>query len=130
MRSNRVSPWLYCFLVFAGGIATGVFGDRAVSARTVSANVSPRTAQEWKRHYMGDLKARCHLTDTQLSQVNDILDRTHQQADEIRARITPELDTLHNHQVQQVRDLMTDAQRPAYDQFRAERDAQRKANHH
>ena len=130
MSSNRVSPWLYFFLVFAGGIATGFFGDRAISTRTVSANSAPRNAQEWKRHYMGDLKGRCKLTDSQLARVNDILDRTHQKADEIRARITPELDALHNQQVQEVRELMTDAQRPAYDQFRAERDAQRKAFRH
>jgi hypothetical protein len=130
MKPNGVSPWLYFFLVFAGGIATGFFGDRALNARTVSANVSPRTAQEWKRHYMGDLKTRCNLTDTQLTQVDDILERTHKQADELRDRIAPELDALHNQQVLQVRELMTDAQRPAYDHFRAERDAQRKANRH
>ncbi len=130
MTSSRVSPWVYMFLVFAGGIATGFFGDRVATARSVRADNSPRTAEEWKRHYIDDLKRRCNLTTEQTGRVNSILDATHERADAIRSRITPELAALHDQQVKEVRDVMTDSQKVAYDKFRAERDAQRKAAKH
>ena len=125
--TQRFSPWLYFLLVFAGGIATGFFGDRVFATRPVIADTAPHSAEEWKRHYIDDLKRRCALTQDQVSRVNTVLEETHKQADALRARIAPEMTALHNQQVKEVRELLTDGQKPAYDQFRAERDAQRKA---
>ena len=123
MDRSRLSVWAYLVLVFAGGLATGFFADRVYTMRTVSANAVPRNPEEWKRRYLEDVHARCHLSAAQLAQVSQVLDQTRQRADALRARMAPEWKALHDEQVAKVRALMVGPQVAEFDKFRADREA-------
>lgn len=120
--------WTYLVLVFAGGLATGFFADRAYTMREVSAHAAPHSPEEWKRKYLADLRSRCHLTDEQAGKVGAVLDVTRQRAEALRARMAPEWEALHQDQVRQVRELLAGPQVAEFDKFRAEREAQHRAH--
>lgn len=128
MQRPRVPVWAYLVLVFVGGLAAGVFADRAYTLRAVSAHAAPHNAEEWKRKYLADVRTRCHLSDEQAAQVSVVLDTTRKQAEALRARMAPEWEALHAEQVRKVRDLMQGSQIAEFDQFRAEREAQHRAH--
>lgn len=128
MDRSRVSIWTYLVLVFVGGSVTGFLADRVYTMRTVSANAIPRNPEEWKRKYLEDVRTRCHLSEAQLAQVNQILEVTRHRAEAIRARMEPEWKALHADQVREVRAVMVGPQVAEFDKLRAEREAQHKAH--
>lgn len=117
---------VYLFLVFVSGAVVGVLGYRLYSPP--AARSAPRVSpEEWRRQYLDELKSRVNLTSDQVQKVNAILDET--DALFIRAR------GQHHQQIEQIKEdhraklraVMTPEQLPAYDRFRAERDARMKA---
>jgi hypothetical protein len=125
MKRSALTTWIYLLLVFVSGAVVGVFGHRLYEMRTVSANSGPRNQQEWRRHYTEEMRSRLNLTPDQMAKVGEILDDTHRRVHEVHERSKPELVAIQNDQVQRVRSILTDQQKPEYEKWRAERELKR-----
>jgi len=133
MKRWTLSIALYLFLVFASGVAVGVFGYRLYSGTPVAAKISDKSAparmspEEWRRQYIGEMQSRVKLTPDQLQQLNTILDATHARFHEERGKHDLVIKQIRDEQVAKVRAMLTPEQLPEYEKLRAERDQRAKA---
>jgi hypothetical protein len=121
MRLSRAAVSLYAILIFASGIAIGAFGFRLYTVRTVNASTS-HDPVEWRKRYTAEMRDRLRLDTNQLKKLNEILDETKARFDEVRHKMRPEMDRIHGEQVEKIRAMLTDTQRPEYDKMRRERE--------
>jgi len=126
MKFSKLALSLYVLLIFASGVAVGIFAFRLYTVNSVAAN-APRSPEEWRRQYVADLRARLHLDADQLGKLNGILDETRARFTAAHDRIRPEMDQIHRDQQDQVRAMLTDTQRQEYEKMLKERDAKKKA---
>jgi hypothetical protein len=126
MPKSRTSAVLYLFLVFLSGALVGTFAYRLYSMKTVSAGVPATrptpTPEELRRHYIQDLNARVKMDGDQLQKLNQILDDTKASFNEMHSRMRTEGQSIQNHQVDEINSMLRPDQRPAYAQFRADRE--------
>lgn len=125
MPKSRTSAVLYLFLVFLSGALVGTFAYRLYSMKTVTAgNVPPPrpTPEEARRHYVQELSKRTNMDADQLQKLNQFLDETHASFDQLHAKLRTESQAIQNHQVEQINAMLRPDQRPAYAQFRADRE--------
>jgi hypothetical protein len=122
MPRTRLSAVLYLVLVFGSGILVGVASTRLYAVKaSVPVSSAPRTMAEFRTRYMSEMRAKVGVNDTQSAAVAKILDDTKKKFDEIRRAERPERDRIQQEQVDEIRAVLTDAQKPAYDAWRAER---------
>jgi hypothetical protein len=122
MPRNRYSTAFYLFVVFASGILVGVVAHRLYETSTVSATVpAPRTADEYRKKYLAEMRAKVGVNDQQIASVTQILDETKQKFDDLKRQEKPHHDALQQQQVDSIRALLTPDQKIAYDNWRAER---------
>jgi len=131
MPKSKLSAAIYLVLVFLSGTLVGGFSARLLTSPTVKA-VAPRTPEEWRKRYTDELRARMKLDDVQVSQLQTILDGTKQQYDQLRQKYKTQHDeeraammAVQGQQVEKIRAMLRDDQRPAYEQFREERERRR-----
>jgi hypothetical protein len=67
------------------------------------------------------------LSDAQVTKLNEILDSTRARYREVKERYKPEMKQIHTEQVEEIRGILTDEQKPKYEEWREERDKRRKA---
>jgi Spy/CpxP family protein refolding chaperone len=127
MKRSGLAAALYVVLVFLSGAVVGVFGYRLYTARSVSANMSVPKPAEFRKQYVEDMTSRLHLTKEQVTQLGAILDETRNRFHEEHDRSKQQLAQIHDDQVQKIHEILTPAQVPDYDKFRAEREKQREA---
>jgi DNA anti-recombination protein RmuC len=125
MRLSRAAVSLYALLIFASGIAVGAFGFRLYTVKTVNASTT-RDPAEWRRRYTAEMQSRLHLTPEQSRKLNGILDETKARFDQVRHSIRPEMDRIRGEQVEKIRAMLNDTQRPSYDKMRREREEREK----
>ena len=128
MKRSALTATVSLLAVFVSGTVVGALGSKLYMVKTVVAGQHPgrETPEEWRRHYVADLTARLKLDSNQLTQLNQILDETRDEYLAVRAKYRPEMDAIHQRQVERVSAMLTPTQKTEYDQFRAERDRQRK----
>lgn len=127
MRKVDLTVGLSLVAVFASGAAVGAYGHRFYTARTVIAKVEkPRTSpEEYRRHWMNEMRSRLNLSEDQVAQLNVILDDAREQWRQFRARTKPESDAIYNSQVEKTRAILTPVQRAEYEEMRKEREMRR-----
>src|SRR6185437_15614275 len=124
MPKTRLSAILYLLLVFGSGTLVGVASTHlyAVKASVAPAAAAPRTLAEFRARYMSSMRARIPgVTDDQITAVSKILDNTKKKFDDLRREERPTRDKIQQDQIDEIRAVLSDAQRPAYDAWRAER---------
>ena len=122
MPRTRLSAILYLVLVFASGIAVGVASNRLYTVKaSVPAVAAPRTMAELRTRYMAEMVQKVGVNAEQQAAVSKILDDTKKKFDEIRREERPLRDKIQPEQVDEIRAVLTDAQKPAYDAWRTER---------
>jgi hypothetical protein len=130
MRRSGLAAALYVLLVFLSGAVVGIFGYRLYTARIVSASVSvpvlPKPA-DYRKKYVEEMTSRLHLTNDQVAQLGTILDDTRNRYHEEHNRSKQQLAQIHNDQVLKIHEILTPAQLPDYEKFRAEREKEREA---
>lgn len=126
-KPGNLQAALYVALVFFGGIAVGVLGDRLYASRSVSASAKPKTPDQWRADYVGSIRESLHLSDAQVARLNEILDSTRARYREVKERYKPEMKQIHTEQVEEIRGILSDEQKPKYDEWRERRDQRRKA---
>jgi len=122
MPRTRLSTAAYLILVFASGILVGIVSHRLYMTATASANApAPRTMQEFKRRYLADMRQKVHATDAQIAEVNRILDDTKRRFDELHAQEKPLRDKIQQDQLNEIRALLDNQQREAFNRWHDER---------
>jgi len=128
MPRNRFSIALYLILVFASGILVGVVSHRLYATTTASANNSKPSLVEFRRRYLEGMRTKVGASDDQLRSVASILEDTRRKLDELAAKEKPMHDQIRMDHVDQIRALLNDQQKAAYDSWRAERARQAAPN--
>jgi hypothetical protein len=129
MKRSSFSTWVYLLLVFASGAALGVFSDHIYTTKTVIAksNAPNRDPNESKRKHIEEMRTRLKLAPAQVTQLTLILDETRGQMHDVMEKYKPEMESIHNAQVDRVKAMLSDTQRGEYVQMLAEREAKRAA---
>jgi hypothetical protein len=125
MPKSRFSAGVYLALVFLSGALVGSLSYRLYAVKSVNAitNGAPKmTPAEFRRQYIQSLKDRVHLDAQQVDQVNQIMDETRAQFDEVRARSRAEMQAIETQRLEKMNAMLRDDQKPAYAAYRAERE--------
>ena len=125
MLRSRWNAVIYLVIVFASGILVGVVSHRLYVTNTASANSAPRTMDEFRKRYLGEMKDRVGANDEQLASVARILDETKKKFDVLHAEEKPRHDKIQQDQVDAIKALLNEPQKVAYDEWRAERERRR-----
>src|SRR5262245_55078279 len=97
MPKSKLSAFLSLAFVFASGAMVGAVGHRLYTANTVisgsgSTSVPPphgkkMDPEEFRRHILADMKEKIKLDDQQVKQVEQIMDQTREQFDQLRKSV-------------------------------------------
>src|SRR6266849_9659188 len=130
MRRSSLITGIYLLLLFLSGVAVGAFGLRLYTLNSVNASVNPSNPEEFRRRYVGELRARLKLTDDQVARLGPILDETRQRYHDLHEKHKPEMKAVQEDQVQKIRAILTDAQQSEYTKLLDERERLRQREHH
>jgi peptidoglycan hydrolase CwlO-like protein len=120
MPRTRLSAAAYLILVFASGILVGAVSHRLYMTTTASAK-APKSMQEFKQRYLADMRQKVHVSDAQIAQVSQILDDTKRKFDDLHAQEKPLRDKIQQDQLTEIRAILDDQQRSAFDRWHEER---------
>jgi Spy/CpxP family protein refolding chaperone len=124
MPKSKLSAIVYLLLVFLSGALVGGLSYRLYAMNTVSASSgAPKASpEEFRRHYIDGMRTKVNLDEKQIEQVNQILDETRAQFDQVRAKMRTEGQSIQNEQVAKITAILRDDQKANYEAFRAERE--------
>jgi hypothetical protein len=127
MPKSKLSAVLYLGLVFLSGALVGGLSYRLYAMNTVSASngVPKATPEEFRRHYIEGMRSKVSLDEKQIEQVNQILDETRAQFDQMRSKMRAEGEGIQTQQVAKITAILREDQKPNYAAFRAEREKMR-----
>lgn len=118
MRRTQWAATVLAIVLFCLGVAVGVLADRYYHAATVSA----KTAEDWREHYVREMRSKLGLTDTQVSRLETILDETKAKYKAVRDSSRPQMLQIKNEQISRVKSILTPNQVPVYEKLVAERE--------
>ena len=128
MLESRFSALLSLLLVFLSGVLVGGFAYRLYNVSVVAGpnNGKRPDPEEVRKHIVADMRERLKLDSQQVSQLQQILDQTREKFDQLHDRMNAEGRALHLGQIEKVKAILRADQLPLYEQWRAERDRERK----
>src|SRR5579872_237476 len=132
MPKSRLSAFVSLLLVFLSGALVGAVGHRLYMVSSVTAVPAPPkqgprpSPEEFRKRQVEDVRQKLGLDDQQVAQYNAILDSTRQEFDQVRDKFKAEGRHIHDQQVEKVNAILRPEQRPLYEKWRAEREAERK----
>jgi len=119
---------LYLGLIFSGGVVSGVLGNMLYSTETVSAKAGQtRTNEDWRVRYVDSMKTRLSLDEAQVKQLNDTLDETRIEYRLLRQRYKPEMQKIHQGQVEKIRKFLKPEQVQGFEKLEVEREEKMRA---
>jgi len=123
---RKLTALIYLLLVFAAGVLIGVTSHRLYDTNTASASTAnaPQNMTEFRKRYLAEMRERVHVNDRQIAAVVQHLDDAKRRFDDLRAQEEPLHDHIQQELVDEIRNELTDEQKPAYDKWHAERLAQ------
>ena len=124
MPKSRLSAAIYLSLVFLSGALVGGLSYRLYAVSCVSAitGASRSSPEEARKRYIDSIRAKVNLDEHQIEQVNQILDQTRAQFDQIRGKMHAEGQAIQNRQVEEITSILREDQKPLYAAFRRERE--------
>jgi hypothetical protein len=125
MKLTRWTVALYMALVFACGGVVGAFAHRLYTVSGVSANVSQRNPEEFRKRFMADMKARLQLNDDQAAKLDVIMDETRARFRDVREKFEPEMQKIREDQRQQISGLLSPSQQAEWQKIMDERQRRR-----
>jgi hypothetical protein len=128
MKRSNLTITISMLAVFLSGIAVGGVGHRLYTVKSVVANTPQpvKSPEDFRKKYLEEMESRLKLSSTQVQKLNVILDETRTLWKQEKERDKAELKRIHDAQVDQVRSILTDAQKPVYEQFHREREEKMK----
>jgi hypothetical protein len=125
MKLTRWTVALYMALVFACGGVVGAFAHRLYTVSGVSANVSQRNPEEFRKRYMAEMTARLQLSDDQAAKLGVIMDETRVRFRDVREKIEPEMQKIREDQRQRISELLSPTQQAEWQKIVEERQRRR-----
>ena len=119
MKPARISTILYLLLVFLSGCLVGFVGSRLYTAKTAIAAPARKSPEEFRKHFVEELRGRLKLDAQQVVSLNRVLEETRQHYRESAK-------TIQDETVREIQALLSEPQRTEYDKWRAEREKRRK----
>src|SRR5215469_5596472 len=121
MPRSRFSIAFYLILVFASGILVGVVSHRLYATTSASAKTPPPSMGEFRRRYLEGMRTQVGASEEQLKAVDAILEDTRRKLNELVAKEKPLHDQIRDEHIEQIRALLNDQQKAAYDNWRVAR---------
>ena len=118
MRRNQWVATLFAILLFGCGAVCGALVERYFNAPGVSA----KNAEDFRHHYVSEMKSRLRLTADQTNKLEVILDETKAKYKAVRDQSRPAMLQIKEEQIRRVKSILTADQVPAYDRLIAERE--------
>lgn len=140
MPRTKLTAAVYVLLVFLSGAMVGAFAHRLYMVKTVlSTDPSPTPRRlgpaEWRRHIVDEMRTKVKLDDQQIVSLQHIFDQTDSEFKDLHAKRKPEdqrrsseNQAIQNQMVDRINAILRDDQKPLYQQYRAEREAERERN--
>ena len=128
MKRSTLTVAVSMLAVFLSGIAVGGVGYRLYTVKSVVAvaPAPPKNPEDVRKKYIGELNEKLKLQPEQIQKINSILDETRTRYRAEKERSKAEMKKLHDGQVEQVRSILSDSQKPEYEKFHQERERQMK----
>ena len=128
MLKSKFSALLSLLLVFLSGVLVGGFAYRLYNVSVVAGPNNGRKPdpEEARRHIVADMRDRLKLDARQVDQLQQIFDQTRDRFHQIHDKMNAEGQALHASQIEKVKAILRADQLPLYDQWRAERERDRK----
>ena len=128
MLKSKFSALLSLLLVFLSGVLVGGFSYRLYNVSVAAAPNNGKKAdpEEARKHIVADMRDHLKLDAHQVDQLQQIFDQTRDQFHQIHDRMSAEGQAIHNGQIEKVKAILRADQLALYDQWRAERDRERK----
>jgi hypothetical protein len=125
MMRSKWSLALALTLVFASGIVAGALGHRYYDRK--DAPPPQKSPEEFRRAYVSEMRSRLRLSESQVKQLEVILDETRDKFRDFREKQRPGMKAIQEEQTNRISAMLDDTQRQEYDKMRRERDERRKA---
>ena len=123
MPRSRISIALYLFLVFGSGILVGLVSYRLYATNTASANAAASASMtEFRKRYLDGMRIKVGVNEQQIIAITRTLDETKHKFDALAAQEQPLHDKIQQDHIDEVKALLNDQQKIAYDNWRAERE--------
>jgi hypothetical protein len=123
MKRNQWAALALAVLLFFGGAAIGALAEHYYTGTVVSGR---NGAEDFRRHYISEMRSRVKLTPAQVGQLEEILDETKAKVKAVRDASHPAMLKIREEQIARVKAILTPAQIPAYDQLVAEHEQRAK----
>jgi hypothetical protein len=127
MKLTRSTVALYMALVFACGGVVGAFAHRLYTVSGVSANVSQRNPEEFRKRFMADMKARLQLSEDQAAKLGAIMDETRARFRDVREKFEPEMQKIREDQRQRISELLSPSQQAEWQKIMEARQRRRES---
>ncbi len=116
MKRNQLLAALFAVLLFCAGAAVGALGHRYYTATVVNA----KTADDFRHHYISEMRATLKLTPAQVGRLETILDETKAKYKTVRDSYHPQMVKIKQEHTAQVKSILTPEQIPIYEQMVAD----------
>ena len=128
MLKSKFSALLTLLLVFLSGALVGGLAYRLYNVSVVAApsNAKRPDPEEARRHIVADMRDHLKLDAGQVDQLQQIFDQTRDQFHQMHDRMNAEGQAIHTSHAEKVKAILRPDQLPLYDQWRAERERDRK----
>ena len=128
MLKSRFSALLSLLLVFLSGVLVGGFAYRLYNVSVAAAPNSGKKLdpEDARKHIVADMRDRLKLDSHQVDQLQQIFDQTRDQFHQFHDKMNAEGQAIHNGQIEKIEAILRADQLPVYEQWRAERDRERK----
>lgn len=131
MQISKARIALLLGLIFCAGAASGILGYRFYTAEAVSAKVIPAPNNEdWRSRFVESMRVRLKMDEQQMKQLNDTLDDTRVEFRLLRQRYKPEMEKIHQGQVQRIKSFLRPEQIGEFDKMEREREEKMRAREH
>lgn len=122
MNQNKAKAVLFAVLLFAFGTVAGALGHRYYAATAVSA----KTAEDFRHKYISEMQSKLGLSQSQVNQLQVILDDTKAKVKAVRETYHPEMVKIKDAQLARVKSILSPDQAKQYAAMVAERERQSK----
>lgn len=116
MKRNQWAAVLLALLLFCCGVLVGGLADHFYTVRVVNA----KSAEDFRLHYVSEMRTRLKMTPAQVSELEKILDDTKARVKAVRDSYHPEMLKIKAEQITQVKSILTPQQVPEYERMVAE----------
>lgn len=125
MKLTRWTVALYMGLVFLCGGVAGAFAFRLYTVSAVSANVSRRNPEIFRKRFLAEMKVRLGLSEDQMGKMTEIMEETRRRFRAARGTIEPDIKKIREEQRQQISEILNPEQRQEWVKIAEERDRER-----